>query len=180
MHTTAAALPKQGHSFSRPYCFTVSQSSGEVITFAAGTEDLVAEWIATCNYWAARKSRQPLQGGVSNMEYGWNRVMVDPLEDEGDRASIFSQKSNGGRMGGTYGRQALGHGNGGSTGRFDKIHINDWKPPPSAMIPSTLEEEAQLEALVEYVKSREKELEKHKAIEEPMIRLVSFWLLYRK
>lgn len=114
------------------------------------------------------------------MEYGWNRVMVDPLEDEGDRASIFSQKSNGGRMGGTYGRQALGNGNGGSTGRFDKIHINDWKPPPSAMIPSILEEEAQLEALVEYVKSREKELEKHKAIEEPMIRLVSFWLLYRK
>lgn len=177
MHTAAAALPKQGHSSSRPYCFTVSQSSGEVTTFAAGTEDLVAEWVATCNYWAARKSRHPLQGGVSNMEYGWNRVAVDPLEDEGDRMSIFSQKSNGGRMGGTYGRRALGNGSG--TGQFDKIHINDWKPPPSAMMPSTLEEEAQLEALVEYVKSREKELEKHKAIEEPMIRLVSFWLLYR-
>lgn len=174
MHTTAAALPKQGHSSSRPYCFNVNQSSGEVSTFAAGTEDLVAEWVATCNYWAARKSRQPLQGGVSNMEYGWNRVAVDQLEDESDRMSVFSQKSNGSRRGGSYGRGALGSGSGGSTGQFDKIHINDWKPPPPTMIPSTLEEEGQLEALVEYVKSQEKELEKHKAIEEPMMRLVSF------
>ncbi|OWZ66978.1 hypothetical protein AYX15_01888 [Cryptococcus neoformans] len=173
MHTTAAALPKQGHSSSRPYCFNVNQSSGEVSTFAAGTEDLVAEWVATCNYWAARKSRQPLQGGVSNMEYGWNRVAVDQLEDESDRMSVFSQKSNGSRRGGSYGRRALGSGSGGSTGQFDKIHINDWKPPPPTMIPSTLEEEGQLEALVEYVKSQEKELEKHKAIEEPMMRLYS-------
>lgn len=174
MHTTAVALPKQGHSSSKPYCFSVNQSSGEVCTFAAGTEDLVAEWVATCNYWAARKTRQPLQGGVSNMEYGWNRVAVDQLEDESDRMSVFSQKSNGSRMGGTYGRRALGSGGGSSTGQFDKIHINDWKPPPPAMIPSTMEEEGQLEALVEYVKSQEKELEKHKAVEEPMMRLVSF------
>ncbi|EAL21419.1 hypothetical protein CNBD1140 [Cryptococcus deneoformans B-3501A] len=173
MHTTAVALPKQGHSSSKPYCFSVNQSSGEVCTFAAGTEDLVAEWVATCNYWAARKTRQPLQGGVSNMEYGWNRVAVDQLEDESDRMSVFSQKSNGSRMGGTYGRRALGSGGGSSTGQFDKIHINDWKPPPPAMIPSTMEEEGQLEALVEYVKSQEKELEKHKAVEEPMMRLYS-------
>ncbi|WVQ76687.1 hypothetical protein IAR50_006361 [Cryptococcus sp. DSM 104548] len=168
MHTTSAILPKPGYSSSRPYCFSLTEPSGEVSFFQAGTEDLVAEWVATCNYWAARKSRQPLQGGVSNMEYGWNKVGLD---DQDDRMSIMSHRSNMSRLGGTYGRR-LGSSSGG--GGNDKIFINDWKPPPAASVPSPLEEEAQLEALVAYVKLQEKELERHKAVEEPMLRLYSF------
>ncbi|ODN96516.1 hypothetical protein L198_04231 [Cryptococcus wingfieldii CBS 7118] len=168
MHTTSATLPKPGYSSSRPYCFSLTEPSGEVSFFQAGTEDLVAEWVATCNYWAARKSRQPLQGGVSNMEYGWNKVGLD---DQDDQMSIMSHRSNMSRLGGTYGRR-LGSSSGG--GGNDKIYINDWKPPPAASVPSPLEEEAQLEALVAYVKLQEKELERHKAVEEPMICLYSF------
>ena len=76
-------------------------ADGGVYFFQAGTEELVNEWVSTCNYWAARQSKEPLAGGVSNMEYGWNRV-IDPLtrvrsssEDKrtADNADSLSVKS---------------------------------------------------------------------------------------
>ncbi|WVQ97714.1 hypothetical protein IAU59_004828 [Kwoniella sp. CBS 9459] len=165
MHTMAVALPKPGYNANRPYCFSLASPNGETSFFQAGTEDLVAEWVATCNYWAARKSRQPLQGGVSNMEYGWNRA-ADPDIDQDDRASVKSGRSNLSKLGGTYGRRA-----GGNMGSNDRIHINEWKPPPPATMPSPLDEESQLEALQTYVRALIDELEQHKAVEEPMNRL---------
>ena len=63
-------------------------ANGGVYFFQAGTEELVNEWVSTCNYWAARTSKEPLAGGVSNMEYGWNRVMDldddEELDDPGE------------------------------------------------------------------------------------------------
>ncbi|WVN88786.1 uncharacterized protein L203_103999 [Cryptococcus depauperatus CBS 7841] len=168
LHTVAATIPKPGYGSSRPYCFSLTQPSGEVCVFQAGTEDLVAEWVATCNYWAARKSRQPLPGGVSNMEYGWNKAGHHSSDDQDDRLSVMSHSSRIARFGGTYGRRAFA---GMMSGQYDKIFINDWNPPQPTMIPSSLEEEAQLESLISYVKSQEKELERHKAFEEPMMRL---------
>ncbi|WVF70182.1 hypothetical protein IAT40_004970 [Kwoniella sp. CBS 6097] len=163
MHTMAVALPKPGYNANRPYCFSLASPNGETSFFQAGTEDLVAEWVATCNYWAARKSRQPLQGGVSNMEYGWNRAS-DPSDDQDDRASVKSGRSNLSKLGGTYGRRT-------AAGAHDRIYINEWKPPPPATMPSPLDEESQLDALQTYVRSLVDELEQHKAVEEPMTRL---------
>lgn len=221
--------------------------------FQAGTDDLVLEWVSTCNYWSARQSRQPLAGGVSNMEYGWQRVMpsVTPstsggsgamssssmssssgltvpgspalslgpglyghehgteLErrvsktpsvhglfgsnghssgspfrkgsasaDQEDRASIRSARSGmsklgfGGGLGlgmGTYGRST---GKSAMANPMDKIHINDWTAPVPALVPSMLEEEAQLEALQSYSKQLRGDMEGHKALEEPMYRQV--------
>ncbi|WWD21934.1 hypothetical protein CI109_106422 [Kwoniella shandongensis] len=164
MHTMAVALPKPGYNASRPYCFSLALPTGETSFFQAGTEDLVTEWVSTCNYWAARKSRQPLQGGVSNMEYGWNRV-IDSADDhdQDDKASVRSAKSNLSKLGGgTYGRRGTG------SGVNDRVYINDWKPPLPATIPSSLDEEAQLEALQSYVRLLVDELEQHKSVEEPM------------
>jgi len=132
--------------------------TGETSFFQAGTEDLVAEWVLTCNYWAARTSRQPLQGGVSNMEYGWSRVDQD---DDHDRSSVLSGRSNLSRLK-TYRTLPAS----------EKWHINDWKPPPAATMPSPLDEESQLEALQSYVKSLRHELDQHKALEDGMNRLV--------
>ena len=42
-------------------------ANGALYFFQAGTEELVNEWVQTCNYWAARQSKEPLPGGVSNM-----------------------------------------------------------------------------------------------------------------
>lgn len=81
-HTLANALPPPGYNRARPHVFALTLPSGAVYFFQAGTEDLVAEWVSTCNYWAARTSRQPLAGGVSNMEYGWNKVLPHLDDDD--------------------------------------------------------------------------------------------------
>ncbi|CAO1624083.1 unnamed protein product [Jaminaea pallidilutea] len=82
-HALANALPPPGYNKARPHVFALTLPSGAVYFFQAGTEDLVQEWVSTCNYWAARQSKPPLAGGVSNMEYGWNKVMPFPA-DEGE------------------------------------------------------------------------------------------------
>lgn len=183
MHAMAMALPKPGYSASRPHCFTVTFPSGEISVYQAGTEELVLEWVATCNYWAARRSRQPLVGGVSNMEYGWTRAL-NQLEGGQHAAEAEREReraeSSSGRMGlgararlGAISRVRGASSSGNDKVHMDKIHINEWKPPPHATISSTLDEEAQLESLCAYVQSLKEELDQHKTIEEPMSRLVS-------
>lgn len=164
MHVLANPVPRSGIA-DRAHCFSVTIASGQVTLFQAGTEDLVAEWVSACNYWSARRSRQPLQGGVSNMEYGWQRVTDPSPDDHEDMGSIRSARSNYSKFGGTYGRKSLQP--------LDRVHINDWKPPQPAAMPSPLDEEQQLEALQVYVKHVIEELDQHKAVEEPMIRQVS-------
>jgi PH/SEC7 domain-containing protein len=61
---------------------------------------------------------------------------------------------------------------------MDKIHINDWTAPVPALVPSTLEEEAQLEALQSYSKQLRGDMDGHKALEEPMYRQVRLLFLY--
>lgn len=85
-HTLSNALPPPGYNRDRPHVFALTVPSGAVYFFQAGTEDLVQEWVSTCNYWAARSSRQPLAGGVSNMEYGWNKVL--PRQDDEDEEEL--------------------------------------------------------------------------------------------
>ncbi|KAF8973305.1 hypothetical protein BDZ97DRAFT_1752291 [Flammula alnicola] len=72
-HSLAHALPPPGYH-RRPHCMVLTLANRGVYFFQAGTEELVNEWVSTCNYWAARTSKEPLAGGVSNMEYGWSRV----------------------------------------------------------------------------------------------------------
>src|SRR6201996_5951054 len=75
-HSLAHVLPPPGYNRQRPHCMVLTLANGGVYFFQAGTEELVNEWVSTCNYWAARTSKEPLAGGVSNMEYGWNRVDI--------------------------------------------------------------------------------------------------------
>lgn len=96
------------------------------------------------------------------MEYGWSRV-ADIAADDEDRASVRSGKSSLSKFKGTYSRKGV---------PADKIHINDWRPPPPAIMASPLDEENQLEALTSYVRSLKNELEEHKLVEQPMSTLV--------
>lgn len=83
-HSLANALPPPGYNRARPHVFALTLTSGDVYFFQTGHEELVQEWVSTCNYWAARQSREPFAGGVSNMEYGWNRVLPQlDIEEEG-------------------------------------------------------------------------------------------------
>jgi hypothetical protein len=157
-HSLAHILPPPGYNRQRPHCFALTLATGGAYFFQAGTEDLLNEWVSTCNYWAARLSKEPLSGGVSNMEYGWNRVL-DPLahivsmphdEDNTDTFSIRSSKSK----------------------VHDRTHINEWKPPLPSTVSSTHDEEAQLEALQKQIELLKKELGAHNELRLPMLALV--------
>lgn len=69
-HSLASALPS-GYSRQRQHAFTLQESNGAIHVFQVGSAEQVKEWISTCNYWAARESKDTLGGGVGSMEYGW-------------------------------------------------------------------------------------------------------------
>jgi hypothetical protein len=83
-HSLANSLPPPGYNRSRPHVFALTLPNGNVFFFQTGHEELVQEWVSTCNYWAARHSREPLAGGVSNMEYGWNKVLPSDVREDDD------------------------------------------------------------------------------------------------
>jgi PH and SEC7 domain-containing protein len=163
-------------------------SNGGVYFFQAGTEELVNEWVSTCNYWAARTSREPLAGGVSNMEYGWNRVVdnqrravsdsdsmhaPEPV-DNFDTASVRSGRSSRSRFAGRREAAAL---RAPGSPYSDRVFINDWTPPMPSMVPSAHDEESQYDALKKHVESLKTELETHNELRNPMMALVCFFCL---
>ncbi|KAF8625419.1 hypothetical protein AX15_005382 [Amanita polypyramis BW_CC] len=179
-HSLAHSLPPPGYNRQRPYCMVLTLANGGVYFYQAGTEELVNEWVSTCNYWAARTSKEPLAGGVSNMEYGWNRVSEPrvygphfeegstPDVDRADSASIRSSRSNRSRFGWREGAVTIRHGN---SPWADRIPINDWKAPLPPTIPSTHDEETQLDALRKHVRYLKNDLERHNELREPMMAL---------
>ena len=182
-HSLAHALPPPGYN-KRPHCMVLTVANRGVYFFQAGTEELVNEWVSTCNYWAARTSKEPLAGGVSNMEYGWNKVVdiyghgrsrsQSDLSGEPeilDSVSVRSGKSTRSKYGWRDGTTTM---RGPYSPRVDKPFINDWKPPLPPTVSSVHDEETQLDALRKHVASLKKDLETHNELREPMSKLVSF------
>lgn len=58
----------------RKNVFSLKLSSGITYLFEAASEDIMKDWVNVLNFWAARKSKEPLRGAVGNMEYGWSQV----------------------------------------------------------------------------------------------------------
>ncbi|GAA5926050.1 uncharacterized protein JCM15063_005194 [Sporobolomyces koalae] len=187
IHALCSAMPPPGYSRDRPHCFVLTLPSGGSYFFQAGTPDLVAEWVSTCNYWSARLSREPLSGGVSNIEYGWNKVENkfdsqsprNVIDERDDRASIRSGKSGhskrsyaGSTFNDRYGSTGSSAG-GLATGGNDRMRIEDWKPPNVPLTPSQLGEEAQLEHLKRHVNIVQAELAHHNELRAPMTKLYS-------
>lgn len=170
-----SALPPPGYSRSRPHCFVFTLPDGGSYFFQAGTPDLVAEWVSTCNYWSARLSREPLAGGISNMEYGWNRVAdTTPLDLADDRVERTSIRSGHSRR--SFASTAFRHAASSLT-EHDRMHIHEWKPPQTPLAPSQLSEDHQVEALKRYLTVLQREIAHHDALKGPMTRLVSFHFL---
>lgn len=157
-------------------------ASGAVYFFQAGTEELVNEWVQTCNYWAARQSKEPLAGGVSNMDYGWNRIsdVLQPgraasddesvrVRDFTDTASVRSARSNHSR----FSRKDVAATMRIGSPRSDRTNLAEWKPPLAPSVASMHDEETQLEALKKHVKTLTQELQEHNELRGPMMALVS-------
>ena len=182
-HSLSHALPPPGYNRQRPHCMVLTLSHGAVYFFQAGTEELVNEWVSTCNYWAARQSKEPLTGGVSNMEYGWNRVNESlahgrsvsddesmRMADLADNMSVRSGRSSRSKFGRKDGSATVRLGN---SPWADRTFINDWKPPNPPSVASTHDEETQLDALRKHVTSLTTDLQQHNELRAPMMALVS-------
>ncbi|KAF9571176.1 hypothetical protein EC968_000864 [Mortierella alpina] len=74
-HTITNVLPPPGYSSSRRHVFAIQLFTGAVYLFQAANAVDCEEWAKTCNYWAARTTKEPLPGGVINMDYGWGRSL---------------------------------------------------------------------------------------------------------
>ena len=175
--TIASALPAPGYSKARPHVWALSLPTGAVHLFQVGTPEIVKEFVATANYWSARLSKEPLVGGISNIEYGWSESVIntaivnaDPtapcvVNNTGARPSLQSsiRSARSSMDQGAYRPRLPG----------DKAVITDWTPPQQSMVASVLLEVDQLKALSTYVKNIEDELEKHNELRAAMLLAVS-------
>ncbi|KAL1601807.1 hypothetical protein SLS60_006722 [Paraconiothyrium brasiliense] len=168
--TIASALPPPGYSKSRPHVWALSLPTGAVHLFQVGTPDIVREFVSTANYWSARLSKEPLMGGVSNIEYGWgenviNTALIRPESNASTHGHV-PRPSMASSM-----RSSMDHATGTIKARLpgDKVALNDWSPPTSSMMASNLMEVDQLRALTNYVKNIEDELARHNEMRAPML-----------
>lgn len=167
-HAIASALPPPGYSKTRPYVWALSLPTGAVHLFSVGTPDIVKEFVSTANFWSSRLSKEPMMGGVSNMEYGWSDVVVNRNLIDSHRAT--TNGSGGSRPSTQLSiRSSIDH-----TGSVrpklpgDRIYINEWNPPQQSMFASQLLEVDQLRALQTYVHGVEEELQRHNELRGPM------------
>ncbi|KAI9759841.1 MAG: hypothetical protein M4579_002048 [Chaenotheca gracillima] len=164
--TIASALPPPGYSKTRPHVWALSLPTGAVHLFQAGTPEIVREFVTTANYWSARLSKEPLVGGVSNVEYGWGEAVINNallgIENNPPASARPSLQSSI--------RSSIDHGNNSVRPKLpgDKLTISDWAPPQQSMMASQLLEVDQLKALLTYVKNIETELQKHNELRGPM------------
>lgn len=174
--TIASALPPPGYSKSRPHVWALSLPTGAVHLFQVGTAEIVREFVTTANYWSARLSKQPLVGGISNMEYGWSDAVINsalinvdytrsPPNSSGagphppPRPSFQSSiRSSLDQQGGVRAKLPA-----------DRVHLSDWTPPQQSMNASNLSEADQLSALQTYVKNVEEDLQKHNELRPAML-----------
>lgn len=168
--TIASALPPPGYSKSRPHVWALSLPTGAVHLFQAGTPDIVREFVSSANYWSARLSKEPLIGGISNIEYGWSDAVINsalisnessrsPPSASGPRPSLQSSiRSSLDQQGGIRPRLPA-----------DRVHISDWAPPQQSMVASHMAEAEQLKALQTYVKNVEDELQRHNELRSAMM-----------
>ncbi|KAG2237528.1 hypothetical protein INT48_005564 [Thamnidium elegans] len=146
-HTLSNPLPPPGYNRQRPHVFAIQQSDGGVYLFQAASAEQTQEWVATCNYWAARESKEPLPGGVGNMEYGWGSCLDDVIMDLDAMRKGYDQK------------HYVIHT---SQNDPDSIFIQDWLPPSATMVSSQMDEQVQYQVLQKHLVELNAEINQHR------------------
>ncbi|KAI8357344.1 hypothetical protein EDC96DRAFT_514997 [Choanephora cucurbitarum] len=147
-HTLSNPLPPPGYNRQRPHVFALQQSDGGVYLFQVASAEQAQEWVMTCNYWAARESKQNVDTGVGNMEYGWGDCLGDVVMDLDAMRQGYDQA--------LHLHSALQD--------PDSIMIQDWIPPTPTMVSSQLEEEKQFESLQHHLVYLNNEINHHRDI----------------
>lgn len=186
--TIASNLPPPGYSKQRPHVWALSLPNGAVHLFQVGTEDIGQEFVKTANYWSARLSKEPLVGGVSNIEYGWGEGIINMalVGREHSRPGSVRESASGSAV--QPPRPSLQNSLHGSvrSGSVDahtapqapssvrsrlpgdKVTISEWSPPVQSMMASQLMEVDQLKALAAYVRAVEEDLDRHNGLRQAM------------
>lgn len=144
-HTLSNALPPPGYNRSRPFVFALQEPNGGVYLIQTTSQDQINEWVETCNYWAARKSKEPLQGVIGNIEYGWGDCLNDVILD----------------------LDSVDHGD--YIHDPDAVNISLWTPPAPSMVPSALDEKTQLLNMQKYVEQLNLEINEHREIKRKIL-----------
>ena len=176
--TIASALPPPGYSKARPHVWALSLPTGAVHLFQVGTPEIVKEFVATANYWSARLSKEPMVGGISNIEYGWSESVINTAIVNADRNNSSSATGSTGARPSLQSsirsaRSSVDQGACRPRLPGDRIIITDWTPPPQSLVASVLMEVDQLKGLSTYVRNIEDELEKHNELRGAMLLAVS-------
>lgn len=189
--TIASTLPPPGYSKARPHVWALSLPSGAVHLFQVGTPDIAEEFITAANYWSARLSKEPLSGGVSNVEYGWSEKVINtalversdtpnsppvsmPTRPLGHHPSLSTERAR-------TSLQSSIRGSFDTATNFaqkaklpgDKAHLIEWQPPSQSMMASQLLEVDQLRQLTAYVEESERELQMHQQLKHAIELAVS-------
>lgn len=144
------ALPPPGYNRSRQFVFALQEANGGVYLIQSTSQEQMNEWVESCNYWAARQSKEPLASGVGNVEYGWGNCLNDVILD-------LDSLESGDRITGDYVHNP------------DAINISIWTPPTPSMISSTLDEKDQLESMQKYVDQLNEEINEHREIKKKIL-----------
>ena len=177
-HTIASSLPTPGYSKARPHVWALSLPTGAVHLFQVGTPEIVREFVSTANYWSARLSKEPMVGGISNIEYGWGESVIDTSFLTTEKNSSFSGVGGSGPRPSLQSsirsaRSSIDQGTYRPRLPGDRVVITDWTPPQQSLVASVLMEVDQLKALITYVKNITEDLEKHNDLRGAMILAVS-------
>lgn len=152
-HTLAQVVPNKDDGDATSW--SLSLPGDRVLVFRAGTDDIANEYVYSCNYWAARVSKEPLVEAVSSAEYGWHRPVELSMEAEraGRRPKVAAAS-------------------------FDtividttRIQIREWRPRVPSTVHSSLDEDMQLESLRRHVSNVERILAEHNSHRGHMINI---------
>lgn len=165
-HTMAQELPpaKKSKGYTALWSLTLPQHG--VLVFQSGTKEIAKEYVYTCNYWAARLSKEPFDEPVSSMEYGWGSPLVGIAEEDGTVPSASAPGQP--RLNHKSSAPALGRMTPG-----DRVTIKEWRPSGQSLIVSDLNEEKQAANLRDYVSVAEKNLASHNALRPRLVQAYS-------
>lgn len=168
--TIASALPPPGYSKSRPHVWALSLPTGAVHLFQVGTPEIAREFVSTANYWSARLSKEPLVGGISNIEYGWGESVINGalVNADSNRTPPSSSGHHRPSLQSSI-RSSIDQQTARPKLPADRVHISDWSPPQQSMAASSMSEDGQLSSLQNYVRNIENELQRHNELRSAMV-----------
>ncbi|KAI8898071.1 hypothetical protein BC833DRAFT_591154 [Globomyces pollinis-pini] len=168
------------HGSGRNHCFSLHLADNRIFVFHCPNEDSLNAWTTTINYWAARKSREPMRGGIGNVDYGWNNVNLESSDKE--RGYSMDATINRQRERITTGTRSHSSDTNSQTsyvqsvGNFkkSKLKLAKWEEPSiSYRLVSSKNEIQQLESMKKQLEIIKKEIEDHESCHSPMIKMFS-------